>query len=44
MEFDFTTPDQKTPQQQGIRWVPDEPTPEQIKKINHANYSNRTHR
>ena len=32
MEFDFTTPDQKTAQQQGIRWVPDEATPEQIKE------------
>ena len=33
MEFDFTTPDQKTAQQQGIRWVPDEATPEQIKEL-----------
>ena len=32
MEFDFTTPDQKTAQQLGIRWVPDEATPEQIKE------------
>ena len=32
MEFDFTTPDQKTAQQQGIRWVPDEATPEHIKE------------
>ena len=32
MEFDFPTPDQKTAQQQGIRWVPDEATPEQIKE------------
>ena len=31
MEFDFTTPDQKTAQQMGIRWVPDEATPEQVK-------------
>ena len=36
MEFDFTTPDQKTAQQQGIRWVPDEATPEQIKPPNGA--------
>ena len=32
MEFDFTTPDQKTAQQMGIRWVPDEATPEQVKE------------
>lgn len=32
MEFDFTTPDQKTAQQQGIRWVPDNATPEQVKE------------
>ena len=34
MEFDFTTPDQKTAQQMGIRWVPDEATPEQVKEWN----------
>ena len=32
MEFDFTTPDQKTAQQQGIRWVPENATPEQVKE------------
>ena len=32
MEFDFTTTDQKTAQQQGIRWVPKNATPEQVKE------------
>tara|TARA_B100000085_G_scaffold215128_1_gene199404 strand:+ start:474 stop:713 length:240 start_codon:yes stop_codon:yes gene_type:complete len=32
MEFDFTTTDQKTAQQQGIRWVPENATPEQVKE------------
>ena len=32
MEFDFTTPDQNTARQQGIRWVPDDATPEQVKE------------
>ena len=36
MEFDFTTPDQKTAQQLGIRWVPDEATPEQIKAVSYT--------
>ena len=32
MELDFTSPYQKTAQQQGVRWVPDEATPEQVKE------------
>ena len=32
MKFDFTSDSQKTAQQQGIRWVPDNATPEQVKE------------
>ena len=32
MKLDFTTPDLKTAQQQGIRWVPENATPEQVKE------------
>ena len=32
MKLDFTSSDQKTAQQQGIRWVPDNATPEQVKE------------
>ena len=32
MQLDFTTPDLKTAQQQGIRWVPEDATPEQVKE------------
>ena len=31
MKFDFTSSNQKTAQQQGIRWTPDNATPEQVK-------------
>ena len=32
MKLDFTTPDLKTAQQQGVRWVPETATPEQVKE------------
>tara|TARA_B100000609_G_C17085786_1_gene366590 strand:+ start:412 stop:726 length:315 start_codon:yes stop_codon:yes gene_type:complete len=32
MKFDFTSDSQKTAQQQGIRWAPEDATPEQVKE------------
>ena len=32
LEIDFTSPDQKVASELGIRWAPDEATPEQIKE------------
>ena len=32
LEIDFTSPDQKVASELGIRWTPDEATPEQIKE------------
>ena len=32
LELDFTSPDQKTAQQLGIRWAPEDASPEVIKK------------
>ena len=32
MKLDFTSSDQKTAQQQGVRWVPETATPEQVKE------------
>ena len=32
MKLDFTSSDQKTARQQGVRWVPETATPEQVKE------------